>query len=316
MAFIVEDRVKETTTTTGAGTVTLAGAVSGFRAFSAVCANADTVPYEIDGGSEWEVGIGTWATGGTLARTTVISSSNSNAAVNFSTGTKNVALTWLSRYARQASFSPIAPPLAGSNVADDEWTESALDTGGTRFSSATAWAWNNQGSATATIGNGRCILKDPANGSTSIRMIEQALPAGTWAYVVPFLGLQGVYTNFMAAGLALRESGSSKYEILETAVSGGPNLFVNRFTDSSTFSATAYSTGFYYGPIFYKIEYDGTNLIYSLSFDGSTGSFAPIESHAKAAFFSTAPDKIGLTCWSNGSSKDTYAVFGPFRRVA
>jgi hypothetical protein len=95
MAHVVADRVRETTATTGTGSLTLAGAVTGFRAFSDVCANNDTVWYcaEIQGGSEWEVGLGTWATGGILARTSVLASSNGGAAVNFSGGTKQVFLT-------------------------------------------------------------------------------------------------------------------------------------------------------------------------------------------------------------------------------
>lgn len=92
MAHIVADRVKETTTTTGTGAITLAGAVSGFQAFSAVCSVADTVPYTIAGqtGTEWETGIGTYSGANTLTRTTVLSSSNAGSAVNFSAGTKDV----------------------------------------------------------------------------------------------------------------------------------------------------------------------------------------------------------------------------------
>lgn len=95
MAFILADRVKETTTTTGTGNITLAGAVSQFRAFSSVMANNDTTTYAIVGqtGTEWEVGFGTWQTGGTLVRTTVYASSNAGAAVNFSAGTKDVFMT-------------------------------------------------------------------------------------------------------------------------------------------------------------------------------------------------------------------------------
>ncbi len=73
--------VKETTTTTGTGALTLAGAATGFRPFSAIATNGDTVPYCVAAGSEWEVGIGTWSTGGTLARTTVLASSNAGALV-------------------------------------------------------------------------------------------------------------------------------------------------------------------------------------------------------------------------------------------
>lgn len=94
MPLIRADRVKETTTTTGTGSLTLAGAVTGFRTFDSVCDTNDTVNYVIDNGAgEWEVGVGTFTSPSTLARTTVVSSSNSNSAVNFSAGTKQVALT-------------------------------------------------------------------------------------------------------------------------------------------------------------------------------------------------------------------------------
>ena len=75
MAFVVKDRVKETTTTTGTGTITLAGAVDGFQAFSAI-GDGNTTYYAIAGGTEFEVGIGTYTSSGTtLSRDTVISSS-------------------------------------------------------------------------------------------------------------------------------------------------------------------------------------------------------------------------------------------------
>ena len=96
MAFVVKDRVKETTTTVGTGTVTLLGAATGFQSFSAI-GNGNTTYYTIAGqtGSEWEVGIGTYTSSGTtLARTTVLSSSNSGSLVNFSAGTKDVFVTY------------------------------------------------------------------------------------------------------------------------------------------------------------------------------------------------------------------------------
>lgn len=92
MAFVLADRVKETTTTTGTGTITLAGASTGFQSFAAI-GNGNTTYYTIaaQGGSEWEVGIGTYTSSGTtLSRDTVLASSNSGSAVNFSAGTKDV----------------------------------------------------------------------------------------------------------------------------------------------------------------------------------------------------------------------------------
>ena len=97
MAFVLNDRVKETTTTTGTGTVNLAGAETGFESFVAGIGNSNTTYYAIVHQSldEFEVGLGTItdASPDTLARTTVISSSNSDSAVNFSAGTKDVFCT-------------------------------------------------------------------------------------------------------------------------------------------------------------------------------------------------------------------------------
>jgi hypothetical protein len=94
MPHIAADRVKDTTTTTGTGSVTLSNsAPTGFRTFGSVCANNDTTLYAIvhQSAAEWEVGYGTYSTTEpALARTTVIASSNADAAVNFSAGTKDV----------------------------------------------------------------------------------------------------------------------------------------------------------------------------------------------------------------------------------
>ena len=91
MALVINDRVKESTATTGTGTVTLGGAVQGFETFLAGIGNSNTTYYCIQLNAEFEVGLGTLAgDSSTLARTTVISSSNSDNAVNFSAGTKFV----------------------------------------------------------------------------------------------------------------------------------------------------------------------------------------------------------------------------------
>ena len=92
MALVLADRVKETTTTTGTGTVTLLGAATGYQSFAAI-GDANTTYYTIAGqtGSEWEVGIGTYTSSGTtLSRDTVLASSNSGSLVSFSAGTKDV----------------------------------------------------------------------------------------------------------------------------------------------------------------------------------------------------------------------------------
>jgi hypothetical protein len=101
MALVLKDRVKETTTSTGTGTITLAGAVSGFQSFS-VIGDANVTYYAIvgQGTSEWEVGIGTYTSSGTtLSRTTVLESSNAGSLVSFSAGTKDVFVTYPGEYA-------------------------------------------------------------------------------------------------------------------------------------------------------------------------------------------------------------------------
>ena len=97
MALAVADRVKESTTTTGTGTVSLAGAETGFQTFVAGIGNSNTTYYAIVDGNtgDFEVGIGTVtdASPDTLSRDTILQSSNSDSAVNFGAGTKSVFCT-------------------------------------------------------------------------------------------------------------------------------------------------------------------------------------------------------------------------------
>jgi len=87
MSLVLADRVRETTTSTGTGTITLGGAVTGFQSF-AVIGNNNTTYYTIAGGSQWEVGLGTYY-GGTLSRDTVLASSTGSV-INLSAGSKDV----------------------------------------------------------------------------------------------------------------------------------------------------------------------------------------------------------------------------------
>lgn len=100
MPLIIADRVLESSTTTGTGVFTLAGASLGFRAFASVCAVADTVWYYIEGVNsfgvptgEYEYGLGTYSAANQLTRTTVRGSSNGGSAVNFTAGTKLVGIS-------------------------------------------------------------------------------------------------------------------------------------------------------------------------------------------------------------------------------
>ena len=95
MALVINDRVKETSTTTGTGDFTLAGAATGFETFNAGIGASNTTYYTIfnQGTNEFEVGLGTLSASTTLQRDTVLSSSNSDSKVDFSSGTKDVFCT-------------------------------------------------------------------------------------------------------------------------------------------------------------------------------------------------------------------------------
>ena len=96
MALVVKDRVRETSTTTGTGTFTLNGAVSGFQTFLAIGSGNTTYYTIVDAATgDWEVGIGTYSAGvNTLTRTTVLESSNNGNLVDFAAGTKDVFCTY------------------------------------------------------------------------------------------------------------------------------------------------------------------------------------------------------------------------------
>lgn len=146
MALLFKDRVQETSTTTGTGAYALAGAVSGFQAFSAIAAVNDTAYYsawEVDTNGNpsggWETGLGTYSAANTLTRTTIMASSNANAAVNWATGTRRVALvpigggppfSWV-----DATGNFVAPYAASTTTppADSlEWASQRLGAGGGR----------------------------------------------------------------------------------------------------------------------------------------------------------------------------------------
>ena len=94
MALVISDRVKETTATTGTDTYALGGALTGFETFTANLSNGDTTYYACTDGTDFEVGLGTFTSSGTtLARTSILASTNSNNAVSWSAGTKTIFCT-------------------------------------------------------------------------------------------------------------------------------------------------------------------------------------------------------------------------------
>lgn len=122
---LTADRVQETTTITGTGTITLAGAVTGYRTFAAAFSTGNLIQYAIvsDSGTEWEVGNGTLATTTTLSRDTIVASSNSGSATNFSAGGKKIFATLHGAWAN-------ATLASGGDISANRATLAAGDSGG------------------------------------------------------------------------------------------------------------------------------------------------------------------------------------------
>lgn len=178
MPLVVKDRVKETTTTTGTGTVTLLGAVAGYQSFS-VIGNANTTYYTIVGQTttEWEVGVGTYTSSGTtLSRDTILASSNSGSAVNFSAGTKDVFVSYPADRAVYVDGTSITPsstaslPVANGGTGQTTYTNGQLligNTTGNTLTKATLTAGANititNGSGSITIASTGGAASDPGN---------------------------------------------------------------------------------------------------------------------------------------------------------
>ena len=151
MAFVLNDRVKETTTSTGTGTINLAGAATGFETFVAGVGNSNVTYYCIahQTAAEFEVGIGTVtdASPDTLSRTTILSSTNSDSAVDFSAGTKDVFCTLpASKTIREFDTALNVPTgttaqRASSPVAGDL----RFNTTSSQFEGYSGSAWGNVG---------------------------------------------------------------------------------------------------------------------------------------------------------------------------
>jgi hypothetical protein len=172
MALVVKDRVKETTTTVGTGTLTLAGASTGFQAFS-VIGNDNTTYYTITDGTDWEVGIGTYTSSGTtLSRDTILESSNSGSAVDWAAGSKDVFVTYPAERSvyTDAAGTSITPATASTlGVASGGTGQTTYTDGQLLIGNTTG---NTLAKATLTAGTGVTVT----NGSGSITLaIGQAV---------------------------------------------------------------------------------------------------------------------------------------------
>lgn len=138
MALITADKIVETSSTVGAGSYTLLGAVNGnYRPASAVCANGSTFYYHSEGvagdgtpdGSGFEIGLATWQTGNILARTSIHASSNSGAPVSWATGTRRITLSLTARAWADMNTGMFASGTWGISITGNAATATSLSGG-------------------------------------------------------------------------------------------------------------------------------------------------------------------------------------------
>tara|TARA_R100001480_G_scaffold50870_1_gene64237 strand:+ start:245 stop:1732 length:1488 start_codon:yes stop_codon:yes gene_type:complete len=239
MALVVNDRVKETSTTTGTGTFDLAGAVSGFETFVAGIGSGNTTYYAIvNENGEFEVGLGTVtdAATDTLARTTIISSSNSDSAVNFAAGTKDVFCTL-------PASKAVILDASGNIVANNASNLTALNatqlTSGTvpdaRFP-ATLPALN--GSALTALNASNLASGTVANARLDAQLQDVAGLATTAGKII-----QGDGSNFALSAFTLPTSDGSASQVLTTDGSGAVTFQTPTVGDITAVTAGTNLTG-------------------------------------------------------------------------
>jgi hypothetical protein len=234
MAFVVADRVKETTTTVGTGDVALAGAAFGFRTFASGVGNSNTTYYAIvsQTANEWEVGYGTLdATSANLARTTVFASSNSGSLVTFSAGTKDVFVTQpAARTLVQVNGGASTNGILYYTGAGIAAAGAALTFNGTNFAttgSATAASFSTAGAVAAGTVSATTVTSTGATTAASLVPTGSTVPAN--GVYLPAANTVGFATN--SAGVVyINASGNL---LVGTATDG------KRLTVSDSIESTA-----------------------------------------------------------------------------
>ena len=328
MAFVIADRVKERTTTTGTGTVTLTGAATGFQSFSAI-GNANTTYYAIvsQTGTEWEVGLGTYTSSGTtLARTTVIASSNAGSAVNFSAGTKDVFVTYPSGRAVLANSSLTSGRVPYATTSGFLTDSANLAFDGTTLTAAGLAGPHNGtvGATTASTGAFTTLTASStltATGAGSIQGLTVGRGAGAVASNVAVgfnaLAANSTGTDLVAVGQsAMRDNppGSANTAIGANALRGttgsqntalGKNAmyFSSTGTNNTAVGVSALqntSTGSQNIGIGITAGEGITTGFYNVVIGGYTGSAAPIS--ATGSNFVVLADGLGnVRMYFNGS---------------
>ena len=302
MAFVLANRVKETTTTTGTGAVTLAGASTGFQSF-AIIGNTNTTYYTIAGqtGNEWEVGIGTYSTTGpTLTRTTVLANSSATqpSALTFSAGTKDVFVTYPSSKSVNLDASGNATALGtpaafvGTNITG---TAAGLTAGNVTTNANLAGDVTSVGNTTSIAAG--VIVNADINASAGI--VDTKLATISTAAKVSNSATTATSANTASAIVARDASGNFTAGTITAALTGNAS------------TATTLATG-------RTIAITGDLAYTSASFNGSgdvtgTGTLATVNANVGA--FTSANITVNAKGLITAASSGAGSVFGTTTQV-
>lgn len=286
MTFIIADRVKETTTTTGTGTITLNGAVTQFQSFGAV-GNTNQCNYTIlsGNGTGWEVGVGTYTTSGTtLSRPAAnVTAGSSGAGTLISlTGTSTVFLTEPAVALKSLRAAPIVAPTAAAN-----WTQ--VNFGGT--------------TTVTDVANGVALFDSSSSGQNgNLRGITIASPTAPYTIDVNLCAIgaaSSAGTSYLAMGIGWTDTTKIQALVyqLEFDFGGGCYLYTNNYSNSSTYASSvgtqAYGN-YNMADLWFRIADDSTNVSCAASTDGVT--FITLYTVAKSSGYlgSSGYTNVGL----------------------
>lgn len=206
---LLADRVKESTTTQGTGTLTLAGAPPGFRTFTGAFGNGASVYYVIAGPTEWEIGFGTTGAG-TLTRDTVlVSSAGGTTKVNLSAGPKDVFCSYV---ADRAVTTSDAATLTNKTI-DDYTNDVGANSTHFRIKAGATLAKGDVVKASGFTPGEQAIevVKTASATDVAIGIVEQALSTGQFGMAVVIGELFDVNTNGLSVGATLYQNGAGGY---------------------------------------------------------------------------------------------------------
>lgn len=303
MALIRADRVFETTATVGTGAYTLAGAVAGYQALSAVCSNADTVEYVATDGTSWEVGLGTWGTGGILTRTSVYKSSNSNNAVSWAAGSKDIFLDIPAAFFTTAAV--FGGTVAGSNLSGTNTGDQTSVSGnaGTATALQTARAIGGVNfDGTAAIVPQTIQVADAAGDTTTFPMLAGAATGNLQPLTDAGLAYNATTNVLTVGGFSGPLTGNVTGDVtgnLTGNVTGNASG-----TSGSTTGNAATATALATARAIYGNNFDGTaalTQIIASTFGGTGNGFAKFSGPSTSEKTFTLPNSSETLLYAGGA---------------